>query len=257
METLLEVKNLTKKFGGLVATNDISFSVYKDEILSVIGPNGAGKSTLFKLIASFLKPTSGSVQFKGEEMTSYPPHKVAQKGVVRTFQETTIFRDMTVLQNVAVAHQVRARANIFGVFWSSRTAREDEKAFINNSEKILENLGLHAIKDELAKNLPHGHLRALSVAVALAVDPQLLLLDEPFAGLNPEETKQAVEMVRRVRSQGITIMLVEHDMRAVMEISERILVLNFGEMIASGKPQEIKQNTAVIDAYLGKDGGET
>ena len=253
---ILEVDGLSKKFGGLDAMKDVSFNVHEGEILSIIGPNGAGKSTLFKLISSFLKPTAGSIKFMGRSVTRYPAHKVAQMGIVRTFQETTIFRDMTVLENVIVGHQIRSTANIFGMFWNSRSAREDAKKFTDNSIKILEHLNLLEIKDELAKNLPHGHLRALSIAVGLAVNPKLLLLDEPFAGLNSDETAKAVEMVRAVRDQGVTIMLVEHDMKAVMMISERIIVINFGQKIADGSPEEIRNNQDVIDAYLGKDEDE-
>ncbi len=250
---ILEVEGLTKRFGGLDAINDVNFTVKENEILSIIGPNGAGKSTLFKLISSFLKPTEGSIKFNGESLVRHPPHKVAQMGVVRTFQETTIFREMTVLENVVVGHQIQSTANIFGVFWNSSKARADEKKFTENSLKILKHLGLLEIKDEVAKNLPHGHLRALSIAVGLAVNPKIILLDEPFAGLNSDETTKAVEMVRAVRDQGVTIMLVEHDMRAVMEISERIIVINFGRKIADGTPKEIKTNQDVIDAYLGKE----
>ena len=256
MTALLEVKELTKKFGGLTAVGDVTFGVNEKEILSVIGPNGAGKSTLFKLISSFLRPTHGEVMFKGERISGLAPHIVARKGVVRTFQETTIFKDMTARQNVVVAHHLQSRATLLGHFAGTLTARRDELEFNESAAEILEYLGLGHVQHELARNLPHGYLRALGIAIGLAAKPQILLLDEPFAGMNHDETMKAVEMVRGVRDRGITILLVEHDMQAVMRISDRIVVLNFGEKIAEGTPEEIQSNDRVIEAYLGREDEE-
>ena len=256
MTALLEVKGLTKKFGGLTAVGDVTFGVNEKEILSVIGPNGAGKSTLFKLISSFLRPTHGEVMFKGERISGLAPHIVARKGVVRTFQETTIFKDMTARQNVVVAHHLQSRATLLGHFAGTLTARRDELEFNESAAEILEYLGLGHVQHELARNLPHGYLRALGIAIGLAAKPQILLLDEPFAGMNHDETMKAVEMVRGVRDRGITILLVEHDMQAVMRISDRIVVLNFGEKIAEGTPEEIQSNDRVIEAYLGREDEE-
>lgn len=250
--SLLRVQDLTKRFGGLIAVNDVSFDVEEGEILSIIGPNGAGKSTLFKLIASFLRPTAGQVLYNGERISGQKPHLVARKGVVRTFQETTVFKEMTALENVVVAHHLRLRASIPGVYFATPQARADESAFRDSAAEILDYLGLGHVKDEKARNLPHGYLRALGIALAMAAEPRVLLLDEPFAGMNPEETDRAVEMVRGIRKRGITVLLVEHDMGAVMRISDRIVVISFGQKIAEGTPEEVRNNEAVIEAYLGR-----
>ncbi|MDC0912890.1 ABC transporter ATP-binding protein [Paracoccaceae bacterium] len=257
MNALIQVKNITKKYGGLTANNNISFDVSENEILSVIGPNGAGKSTLFKMISSFTPTTSGEVLYRGERISNLKPHIVARKGIVRTFQETTIFKNMTVHESVVVAQHLRAKASLAGYFWGSKTAQEDVSTFGKYADELLEFLGMSEISNEQASNLPQGNLRALGIAIGLATAPKVLLLDEPFAGMNHDETMNMVNLVRSVRDErGVTIMLVEHDMAAVMNISDRIVVLNFGEKIAEGTPYEIQSNEKVIEAYLGSSDDE-
>jgi len=252
---LLTVRGLTKNFGGLAAVNQLDFHVNKGEILSLIGPNGAGKSTVFNLITSYLSPTSGKITLQDENITHLSTHKVAAKGIVRTFQLTNLFMEMTVLQNVVIAHHLLCACGSWGFFLNRHRARRDEQAFEKSALEILDYFGLLDLKGELAQNLPHGHQRALGMAIGMAVKPKLLLLDEPFTGMNPEETEVAMKMVKGIRDKGISIVLVEHDMRAVRGISDRIVVMSFGRKIAEGEPEEIMRNKDVIDAYLGEEEG--
>ncbi len=249
-----EVQGLTKFFGGLAAVNGLSFHVSEREILALIGPNGAGKSTVFNLITSFLRPTAGKITFQDREITGHSTQVIAARGIVRTFQQTNLFMEMTALQNVILAHYLLGRTTGWGEYFHTRRARGENGRFQESASKILDYFGLHELRNELAKNLPHGHQRALGMAIALAADPKLLLLDEPFTGMNPQETEAAMRMIQGIRDRGVTVILVEHDMRAVMEISDRIVAISFGKKIAEGSPREIQRNEEVINAYLGKEG---
>jgi len=253
---LLEVKDLTKRFGGLVAVNEVNFEVEKGIILGVIGPNGAGKTTLYSLITGVYRPTSGKVIFKGKDVTHLSTHGRASRGLVRTFQTTSLYHEMTVFQNVEVAHHLFRKSREPEQFITTPGFRKEDGRVKERVAEMLDCFGLNVVKDELAKNLPHGHQRTLGVAIALAADPELLLLDEPVTGMNETETATMASLIKGLRDDnGITIVLVEHDMRAVMSLSEYIIVLDFGKKIAEGVPSEVVNNKAVIEAYLGTEEG--
>ena len=253
---LLEVKDLTRRFGGLVAVNEVSFEVEEGIILGVIGPNGAGKTTLFNLITGVFRPTSGKVIFKGKDVTHFSTHRRASRGLVRTFQTTSLYHEMTVSQNVEVAHHLFRKSSGPAQLVTTPGFRKEDGKVKEKVAKMLDYFGLNAVKDELAKNLPHGHQRALGVAIAVASGPELLLLDEPVTGMNETETATMTSLIRGLRDDmGITIVLVEHDMKAVMSLSEYIIVLDFGKKIAEGAPSEVANNKAVIEAYLGTEEG--
>lgn len=248
---LLEVKNLTKRFGGLTALDNVSFQVEEGEIHGLIGPNGSGKSTMFKNIAGFYRPTSGEVRYGGRNIVGLATHDIARLGVVRTFQETTLFQEMTVWENVRVGCHMLAGVGFFSSLLRLRRAREGDAATRRKAMEVIEFMQLSDQRDQLAAELPLGSQRALALAIALAAEPKLLLMDEPFAGMNPEETARMMELTRKARDAGVTIVLVEHDMKAVVGLCEILTVLNFGRLLTEGPPDEVCRNPDVIEAYLG------
>lgn len=248
---MLELVGVTKSFGKLTAVNDVNLSVDQGELRGLIGPNGSGKTTLFNLITGFLRPTKGKIIWKGEDITRQPPHTKAEKGIIRTFQITSLLKDMTAAQNVTIAHHLHLGISLFQQFLGTRRIRDKERLIEQKTLEILENLGIADLRDEIAGNLPHGHQEALALAIAIATEPELLLLDEPVTGMNPLETMDMMKKIRMLNENGITILLVDHDMRAVMGTCQKLTVLNFGQVIAEGTPKETRKNKDVIEAYLG------
>jgi len=248
----LETKGLTKQFGGLTAVNQFDMNVNKGEIVGLIGPNGAGKTTFFNLITGVLRPTKGKVMFDGQDITGKKPHQVAELGIGRTFQLNPLFANFTVLQNVSASFYLHPRSSLLDIYFNTKTYRRNEAYILEQSLEILKLAGLDKVKDELAKNLPHGYQKMLGIARALAVKPKLLLLDEPIAGMNPDEIKFTMAGIRKTQKQGTTIVVVEHNMR-IMDLCDRVVVINFGHKIAEGLPKEVTENKEVIQAYLGSE----
>ncbi len=250
---LLEVKGLRKQFGGLVAVNDIDLNLEEGEIRGLIGPNGSGKTTLFNLISGFLPPTRGKVIWKGKDITGRPAHSIVKDGIVRTFQLTTLLKDMTALQNVLIGCHLHIGMGLFEQVFGSAKRREKEAAIADRAVSLLKDMGIEGVKDELAGALPHGYQRILNIVIALASEPKLLLLDEPTTGMNPVETQELMDKIKMLRDErGITMILVEHDMKAVMGNCEKITVMDFGKKIAEGSPGEVSKNEEVVEAYLGR-----
>ena len=251
--SLLQTTNVVKRFGGLIAVNKMTFSVEKGRIVSIIGPNGAGKTTFFNTLTGIYTPEEGQILFKDKSLIGLRPDQVAATGIARTFQNIRLFGSMTVIENILVGMHIQLKQNAFDTLFRSRKFNTEEKEAEQRASELMEYVGLKNVGNELARNLPYGGQRRIEIARALAADPTLLLLDEPTAGMNPNESEDAIKLFRRIRDEkGITILMIEHDMRVVMGISEHISVMDYGEKIAEGSPQEIRSNQRVIEAYLGR-----
>lgn len=250
---LLEVQGLTKEFGGLKAVNNFDISIYPGELVGLIGPNGAGKTTVFNLITGIYGATAGSIRYKGTQLIGLQPHEITRLGIARTFQNIRLFPTLTVLDNVRIAYHTHAGYSTFDAITHNQHYQKAEKELTEKAQEFLSVFNLHTRQGEIAKNLPYGEQRRLEIARALAASPQLLLLDEPAAGMNPKEVVSLMDLIHFIRERfRLTILLIEHQMRVVMGICERITVMDFGEVIARGTPEEIQNNEKVIEAYLGR-----
>ncbi len=250
---LLEINKMTKTFGGLKAISDVTFSLEKGRIVSIIGPNGAGKTTFFNTLTGIYKPDGGTIKFNGKSLVGLRPDQIAARGIARTFQNIRLFPDMTVVENIMVGMHIHLKQSPLQTLFRLPGFKKEEADAEKKAVRLMQYVGLKRVENELAKNLPYGAQRRLEIARALAADPLLLLLDEPAAGMNPQETEDIIRLFRDIKADmGITILLIEHDMRVVMNISEDICVMDYGEKIAEGTPQEIRANNRVIEAYLGR-----
>lgn len=253
--SLLALTDVTKVFGGLVAVNDLSFSVDEGSVVGLIGPNGAGKTTVFNCITGNYAPERGSIEFAGQRITGLAPHRIVELGIARTFQSIRLFGRLPALENVLAGRHCRMRAGLFACMFHTPGQRREERAAVARSLEELAFVGLGDKARLMASALSYGNQRLLEIARALAADPRLLILDEPAGGMNDQETAALVELIRAIRGRGITILLIEHDMRLVMQVCEKLVVLEHGTLIAEGAPASLRENPAVIEAYLGADDG--
>jgi branched-chain amino acid transport system ATP-binding protein len=251
LTVLLDIHDLTKNFGGLIAVNQFNISVGENQIVALIGPNGAGKTTVFNLITGVIKPTSGRVEFDGKNVTGKPPHVLAKLGIGRTFQLTPLFTEFSTLDNVIASYYLHPRSGFWESFFNTPNYRHNEEFALAESLSILELVGLSKVKDEKAKNLSHGYQKMLGIARALAVQPRLLMLDEPLGGMNTDEISFTMEIMSKVRSQGVTILVIEHNMQ-ILDLCDQVVAINFGQKIGEGTVNEVRANPEVIKAYLGE-----